>query len=121
MPTSAATGTMHLHTTTANPEAPSAQEDASQAQAQEEAVEAQAPTHVLRGHTMPTAAEKSWNDKADTGHGRVSRSKRAAGYEERRQVAPERQEGSGYEVVTEPEPVKPKAKAAKKTARGRDD
>ena len=64
---------------------------------------------------MPTAAENAWNDKADTGHGRVSRSKRAAGYEERRQVAPERQPDTGYEVVVEAEPVKAKTRATKKT------
>jgi hypothetical protein len=65
---------------------------------------------------MPTDAEKTWNDRADRGVGRVSRSKRAAGYEERRQVAPERQEGTGYEVVTA-EPAKAKAKATKKAAK----
>jgi hypothetical protein len=66
---------------------------------------------------MPTDAEKTWNDRANQGVGRVSRSKRAAGYEERRQVAPERQEGTGYEVVTEPAK---KAKATKKAAKSAD-
>jgi hypothetical protein len=67
--------------------------------------------------TDKTAAEQAWEDKADTGHGRVSRDKRAASQEARRRVAPERREGTGYEVVTEPEPVKPKAKATKKAAK----
>jgi hypothetical protein len=118
MPLTAATGTMHVHTTSTNPEKPDAPQDASQTAAEEEAVHAQAPPQaVLRGNVMPTDAEKTWNDRANQGVGRVSRSKRAAGYEERRQVAPERQEGTGYEVVTEPAK---KAKATKKAAKSAD-
>jgi hypothetical protein len=102
MPLTAATGTMHVHTTSTNPEKPDAPQDASQTAAEEEAVHAQAPPQaVLRGNVMPTDAEKTWNDRADQGVGRVSRSKRAAGYEERRQVAPERREGTGYETTTD--------------------